>query len=456
MRKPRDNQPNRVYHIISRIAHRAFFLNDEERDRFVDLLRRAADFSGVDLLSWCVMTNHVHVLVFVGERREIPDEEILRRMKVLYRPARFDELRREWDRLAAHPKSASFRRFRESFLKRMWNASAFMQTLKQHFTMSFNERREHTGTMWEGRCHMRVHRPDAVRCAVAEADGVLEGFTLRKGYAHWLLNEAGTETQRVDDNYAGGFLGLSPRARLVNCTVRNTSRASTAGFEQVYLTDEGLQGVRNSVFACKIRNIGTAEGFSPPNVGNIVCTGIAGTAPTASNAAKFKLLPIELTGMCWSLIGRSRPRGVPRSMSSRERARLSSMWTVSACCPKGRGIPSPERRAYIACRSPIRGWTRRLSRPSPRRRSACRSSFDRERHKGKALGDARGTAHLGDQAECSKKNFSLEFILFASGKATVFDILAFVRIRPSRMGLSPVRGGGRNTRQRRERRELLR
>ena len=161
MRKPRDNQPNRVYHIISRIAHRAFFLNDEERDRFVDLLRRAADFSGVDLLSWCVMTNHVHVLVFVGERREIPDEEILRRMQVLYRPARFDELRREWDRLAAHPKSASFRRFRESFLKRMWNASAFMQTLKQHFTMSFNERREHTGTMWEGRCHMRVHRPDA-------------------------------------------------------------------------------------------------------------------------------------------------------------------------------------------------------------------------------------------------------------------------------------------------------
>lgn len=161
MRKPRDDQPNRVCHIISRIAHRAFFLNDEERDRFVDLLRRAADFSGVDLLSWCVMTNHVHVLVFVGARREIPDEEILRRMRVLYRPARFDELRREWDRLAAHPKSASFRRFRESFLKRMWNASTFMQTLKQHFTMSFNERREHTGTMWEGRCHMRVHRPDA-------------------------------------------------------------------------------------------------------------------------------------------------------------------------------------------------------------------------------------------------------------------------------------------------------
>lgn len=60
---------------------------------------------------------------------------------------------------------------------------------------------------------------DAVRCAVVEADGVLKGFTLRNGYARWLLDGAGGDTQRIDDNYAGGFLGLSPRACLVDCTV---------------------------------------------------------------------------------------------------------------------------------------------------------------------------------------------------------------------------------------------
>jgi hypothetical protein len=33
MRKPRENKHNRVYHLISRIAHRAFFLNaDENRE----------------------------------------------------------------------------------------------------------------------------------------------------------------------------------------------------------------------------------------------------------------------------------------------------------------------------------------------------------------------------------------------------------------------------------------
>lgn len=44
----------------------------------------------------------------------------------------------------------------------MWNASEFMKTLKQHFTMSYNGRRTHAGTMWEGRYHVRVHKPDSL------------------------------------------------------------------------------------------------------------------------------------------------------------------------------------------------------------------------------------------------------------------------------------------------------
>ena len=40
MRKSRVNLPNRCYHLISRVAHRAFFLDDGERTRLVDLVRR--------------------------------------------------------------------------------------------------------------------------------------------------------------------------------------------------------------------------------------------------------------------------------------------------------------------------------------------------------------------------------------------------------------------------------
>ena len=151
MRKLRENLPNRVYHLISRVAHRAFFLNAEERTRFVELLKRVAAFSGVELLAYCVMTNHVHILVFVPEPEELSDDEVLSRMRILYRDSRFAELRREWDERLRLGRTASFLRFRGSFTRRMWNASEFMKTLKQHFTMSYNGRRTHAGTMWEGR-----------------------------------------------------------------------------------------------------------------------------------------------------------------------------------------------------------------------------------------------------------------------------------------------------------------
>jgi len=42
MRALRNFRHNRCYHLISRIANRAFFLTDEERTRFVDRLWRVA------------------------------------------------------------------------------------------------------------------------------------------------------------------------------------------------------------------------------------------------------------------------------------------------------------------------------------------------------------------------------------------------------------------------------
>ena len=60
MRKSRVNLPNRCYHLISRVAHRAFFLDDGERTRLVDLIRRVSRFSGVKLLAYGVMSNHFH------------------------------------------------------------------------------------------------------------------------------------------------------------------------------------------------------------------------------------------------------------------------------------------------------------------------------------------------------------------------------------------------------------
>ena len=58
MRALRNFKPDRCYHLISRIANRAFYLTDEERTRFVERLWRVAKFSGIEVLAYCFMSNH--------------------------------------------------------------------------------------------------------------------------------------------------------------------------------------------------------------------------------------------------------------------------------------------------------------------------------------------------------------------------------------------------------------
>ena len=73
MRPLRNFKTNQCCHLISRIANRAFFLNDEEKTRFVERLWRVATFSCVEVLAYCFMSNHFHILVYVPDPRELAD-----------------------------------------------------------------------------------------------------------------------------------------------------------------------------------------------------------------------------------------------------------------------------------------------------------------------------------------------------------------------------------------------
>ena len=53
MRKNRVIEQNRCYHLVSRLAHRVFFLDDGEKDRAVALMRRVE--AGVQTsMSYCI------------------------------------------------------------------------------------------------------------------------------------------------------------------------------------------------------------------------------------------------------------------------------------------------------------------------------------------------------------------------------------------------------------------
>ena len=60
------------YHLISRACNRQFlFSKARTKDKLVELVRKAAEFSGIDLEAAAMMDNHIHILCTVvrtGER----------------------------------------------------------------------------------------------------------------------------------------------------------------------------------------------------------------------------------------------------------------------------------------------------------------------------------------------------------------------------------------------------
>ena len=132
MRKTRLIEHCRCYHLVSRLAHQAFFLDDEEKTRAVELLRRVEEFCGVMVLAYAIMSNHFHIFIYVPEPEEIDDGEILRRINALYREASLAQVLGTWKRLEdeeadllkrARPTKryvSRFGEYRNSFVRRMW------------------------------------------------------------------------------------------------------------------------------------------------------------------------------------------------------------------------------------------------------------------------------------------------------------------------------------------------
>ena len=126
----------------------------------VERLWRVATFSCVEVLAYCFMSNHFHILVYVPDPRELSDDELLARIRALYSGTALAEIEKEWELLEKIGGVNGRGRFRKRYLRRMWSASEFMKTLKQTATMSYNGRSVHTGTIWESRFRAKTCEPD--------------------------------------------------------------------------------------------------------------------------------------------------------------------------------------------------------------------------------------------------------------------------------------------------------
>ena len=115
-------------------------------------MRQVEAFSGVRVLTWTILSNHFHVLLEVPPRPvvELTDDEILDRCRSLYSPDAMVAV--EWEFAEAQRLGAgALEKLRARFLRRMFDLSEFMKTLKQKFTSWFNRKNDRVGVLWEAR-----------------------------------------------------------------------------------------------------------------------------------------------------------------------------------------------------------------------------------------------------------------------------------------------------------------
>jgi REP element-mobilizing transposase RayT len=146
--------PIAYYHCISRVVERRLAFGPEEKEQFVRLMRAYEGFCQVRVLSYCVMSNHFHIMVEVRKRPEgvaFSDEWLLKQAALIYSKPAVRMLKETLETFRSQGHDTAAEELKEKYLGRMWDVSLFMKELKQRFSLWFNKRESRKGTLWEER-----------------------------------------------------------------------------------------------------------------------------------------------------------------------------------------------------------------------------------------------------------------------------------------------------------------
>ena len=152
MRRPRVKVDGEgFYHVVSRIAGRRFLIDEAEKGILLGTIRAAAAFSGVEVYSFAIMSNHFHLLVRVPKKAEVSDKELEARTLALYGPGKFNKVLAKWARWTRLHQEGRVENEKARLRARMFDLSQFCKTFKETYTQDYNKRHGNTGSIWEGR-----------------------------------------------------------------------------------------------------------------------------------------------------------------------------------------------------------------------------------------------------------------------------------------------------------------
>ena len=144
------------YHVMSRTTGGEMLFGDHEKNVFAKQLRKHAGFAGIEVLTWCMMDNHFHLLIRIPAKDEFLEglmikgrEGFWKHLRFLYSRRRIKAVRDVVDKLEKQGgQEQQVEEIFERFTRRMVDLSKFLQGLKFAFSVWFNAQHSRKGTLW--------------------------------------------------------------------------------------------------------------------------------------------------------------------------------------------------------------------------------------------------------------------------------------------------------------------
>ena len=147
------------YHVMSRTCGGEIWFDDVEKEALRRIIWRMAEFSGIKIVTYCLMGNHFHLLAEVPhrqtwlERFDGPDGEakLFAHLSILYSKTYLGLLRDELADLRQRGMAILAEQKIDALKKRFCDLSLFVKEIKERFSRWFNKRRSRRGTLWMDR-----------------------------------------------------------------------------------------------------------------------------------------------------------------------------------------------------------------------------------------------------------------------------------------------------------------
>ncbi|WP_244652049.1 MULTISPECIES: transposase [unclassified Lentimonas] len=141
-----------VYHCMTRTVNGEFLFDDRSKEVLRKMLWQVAEFCGAEVLTYCILSNHFHVLLRIPVQGDLSDTELMRRYKVMYpKPTKFQSASTKVLEAQLEASGEEADDIRNKLRARMGDVSEYMKTVKQRFSVWYNRNHGRYGTLWADR-----------------------------------------------------------------------------------------------------------------------------------------------------------------------------------------------------------------------------------------------------------------------------------------------------------------